>query len=282
MKILVTGANGQLGHDLRRVLSQAGHEVTGLGRDGLDVCNGAQVNYVMEMTRPDVVVHAAAYTAVDKAEVEVDEAFRVNTDGSRNIAVAAEAVGAKVCYISTDYVFDGNSERPYREYDLVHPVSIYGQSKLGGEIVTQTLSSRYFLVRTSWVFGIGGGNFVKTMLKLGQEREALQVVNDQKGSPTYTVDIASFIGDLIVSDAYGVYHASNAGSCTWYEFATAIFEASGLSVTVNPCATEEFPRPAPRPRNSTLDHVAIRTNGFSELPHWRDALHRFLGELNTV
>jgi dTDP-4-dehydrorhamnose reductase len=282
MKILVTGANGQLGYDLRRVLSQMGHEVIGLGRDELDVCNGVQVRNVIDRIQPDVVVHAAAYTAVDQAETNIDDAFRVNTDGSRNVAVAAESVGAKVCYISTDYVFDGTSDRPYREYDPVHPVSIYGQSKLGGEVLTQTLSSRYFIVRTSWVFGVGGANFVKTMLKLGQDRDSLMVVNDQQGSPTYTVDLASFVGHLVASDKYGIYHASNTGSCTWYEFAKAIFEDEGLLVNVAPCTTAEFPRPAARPRNSVLDHIALRTNGFSELPHWRDALRRFLGELRQA
>ncbi|MCF8565018.1 dTDP-4-dehydrorhamnose reductase [Alicyclobacillus tolerans] len=277
MKVLVTGANGQLGHDLVKILSPE-HEVIGFGRDQMDVCDLASVKHTMESVVPDVVVHAAAYTAVDRAETEIDEAFRVNAVGSRNVAVAAEEVKARVCYISTDYVFDGTLDGPYREYDQVGPTSVYGQSKLAGEVLTQTLCSRYFIVRTSWVFGAHGGNFVKTMLKLGQGRSSLQVVDDQTGCPTYTVDLARFIGDLISTEKYGVYHASNSEACTWFEFAKAIFEEAGQSVLVDPCTTQEFPRPAPRPRNSVLDHLAMRTNGFVKMPAWRDALQRFLAE----
>lgn len=279
MKVLITGAHGQLGRDLLRALAgEFAYDVAGYGRNGLDIRDFASVESVMEREKPDVVVHAAAYTAVDKAEQEVDEAFLVNATGSRNIAVAAEAVGAKVCYISTDYVFDGSLARPYREFDPVGPATVYGQSKLAGEILTQTLVARYFIVRTSWLYGKHGSNFVKTMLRLGQERDLLQVVHDQVGSPTYTLDLARFLGHLIATQNYGVYHASNSGSCSWYDFATAIFEQTGGNVTVHPCTTEAFPRPAPRPKNSVLDHLAIRTNGFADLPHWRDGLRRFLEE----
>lgn len=281
MRIVVTGANGQLGHDLVMTLSP-NHEVYGFGRDQLDVTNLEIVDRVLNSVEPDVVVHAAAYTAVDRAETDVDQAFKVNALGSRNIATVAEALGAKVCYISTDYVFDGTSDSPYREYDPVGPTSVYGQSKLAGEILTQTLSSRYFIVRTSWVFGAQGNNFVKTMLKLSRDRDALQVVNDQRGCPTYTVDLARFIADLISTEKYGVYHASNSGSCTWFEFAETIFEQTGISVHVTPCTTEEFPRPAPRPQNSVFDHMAIRTNELELLPHWSNALTRFLGQLREL
>lgn len=277
MKILVTGAKGQLGQDLVTTLSIK-HDVFAFGRDQMDVCNLESVKRIVESVMPDAIVHSAAYTAVDRAEVEMDEAFRVNAVGSRNVAVAAEQVKAKVCYISTDYVFNGTLDRPYREYDQVGPTSIYGQSKLAGEVLTQTLSSHHFIVRTSWVFGTQGGNFVKTMLRLGQERESLKVVNDQTGCPTYTVDLARFLENLIETEKYGVYHASNSGSCTWFEFAKAIFEEAGQSAVVHPCVTEEFPRQAPRPRNSVLDHLGMRANGFPEMPPWRDALKRFLAE----
>lgn len=280
MKILVTGASGQLGKDLVNILANE-HDVVGFGREELDVTDLDVTKAQVQSIQPDAIVHAAAYTAVDRAETEIDEAFRVNAVGSRNVAVAAEEISAKVCYISTDYVFDGTLDRPYREYDPVGPRSIYGQSKLAGEVLTQSLLSRYFIVRTSWVFGLHGSNFVKTMLKLAAEGKSLQVVNDQRGCPTYTVDLAQFIKDLIVTDQYGVYHASNTGDCTWFEFAEEIFKQAGLSVTLNSCTTSEFPRPAPRPRNSVLDDLAKRTNGFQQMPAWQDALSRFLQEYRT-
>lgn len=282
MRVLVTGANGQLGHDLTKVLSsQQGLEVVGCDRQQLDVGDLERVRSEVQRVSPDVVIHTAAYTAVDQAETNVDDAFRTNADGSRNVALAAEEASAKVCYISTDYVFDGALYRPYREFDRPGPMSVYGQSKLAGEVLTQTLCSRYFIVRTAWVYGAHGDNFVQTMLRLANERDQLQVVDDQHGSPTYTVDLARFIADLVATDKYGVYHATNTGSCSWYDFARAIFEESGIVVTVDPCSTEAFPRPAQRPRNSVLDHVAIRTNGFTDLPPWRDGLQRFLAEIGV-
>jgi len=207
----------------------------------------------------------------------------VNAVGTRNVTVAAERTGAKLIYISTDYVFDGNSENPYQEYDNTNPQSVYGKSKRAGELLVQSLSSRWFIVRTSWVYGLYGNNFVKTMLKLGQEKPKLQVVNDQKGSPTYTVDLGEFLLKLMRTEKYGIYHASNSGTCTWYEFTQAIFEEArelkGLSIQaqLEPCTTEQFPRPAPRPRNSVMDHLSIRTNGLSGLRSWREGLRDFIG-----
>ena len=278
VKILVTGANGQLGKDVIRIL-EAEHEVFGFSRKEMDIRDLDCCLEVMDRFRPDAVIHCAAYTAVDQAESEPDEAFRVNAFGSRNIALAAERVGSKICYISTDYVFDGMSDVPYNEYDNTNPASVYGKSKRAGEQLVQSLSSKYFIVRTSWVYGRNGNNFVKTMLRLAKERDKLKVVHDQVGSPTYTVDLSRFLSDLIVTDKYGIYHASNTGRCSWYEFACAIFEESGISVQVDPCTTEEFPRPAPRPKFSVLDHMSIRANGFSDLRHWREALKEFLQEL---
>lgn len=281
LKVLITGANGQLGKDMVAIFGQH-HEVYGFGRQQLDITSQEQCENVVSQIQPDVIVHAAAYTAVDLAESEEEQAYRVNASGSRNIAVAAEKVGAKVCYISTDYVFDGTSEVPYKEYDNTNPQSVYGKSKRAGELLIQSLSSRFFIVRTSWVFGLHGQNFVKTMLKLGQEKDSLKVVHDQLGSPTYTWDLSRFILELVETECYGIYHASNQGVCSWYEFAKAIFEKSGSSIVVSPCSTEEFPRPAPRPKFSVMDSMAIRANGLTELRSWKEALQDCLSKLKDT
>lgn len=275
MKVLVTGANGQLGRDLVEILNVT-HEVFGFGSKELDVRNIEQCRQIFFQVKPDVIIHAAAYTAVDMAETDEDNAFAVNSFGSRNVAMAAEEIGAKLCYVSTDYVFDGTSAKPYKEYDNTNPQSIYGKSKLAGELLVQSLSKRYFIVRTSWVYGKHGNNFVKTMLKLGKEKPNLKVVEDQMGSPTYTVDLCHVILELISSEKYGIYHASNTGSCSWYEFAKAIFDESGYTTEVEPCSTEEFPRPAPRPRHSVMDHQSIRANSFTDLRPWQEALSEFI------
>lgn len=285
MKVLVTGAGGQLGKDTAAFLRKAGHDVQGCGRADLDITNQEQCMQVVMAFRPDAVIHCAAYTAVDQAEADPDEAYRVNADGTRNMAMAAEKAGAKLVYISTDYVFNGRSAIPYREYDSTDPQGVYGKSKRAGELLAQTLSTRYFIVRTSWVYGQHGHNFVKTMLRLGAEKPLVQVVHDQKGSPTYTVDLAGFLSDLIQTEKYGIYHASNSGDCTWFEFTQAIFEEAreaGFAITarLEPCTTAQFPRPAPRPANSVMDHGSIRTNGFSELRHWREGLREFIHNLN--
>ncbi|MZQ83724.1 dTDP-4-dehydrorhamnose reductase [Paenibacillus sp. 5J-6] len=280
MKILVSGANGQLGQDVVKILG-TNHEVHGLGREQLDITNEHQCLEILESLKPDVVIHSAAYTAVDLAETEEDLAYKINAFGTRNLAIAAEKFGAKFCYISTDYVFDGTGTKPYREYDNTSPQSIYGKSKRAGEQLVQTLSTKYFIVRTSWVYGVYGANFVKTMLKLAQDRDSLKVVNDQFGSPTYTVDLANFLEQLVQTERYGIYHASNTGVCSWFDFASAIFEESGKQINVIPCSTEEFPRPAPRPRFSAMEHMAIRANGFEDLRPWREGLQAFLEELGV-
>ncbi|WP_145410977.1 dTDP-4-dehydrorhamnose reductase [Paenibacillus xylanexedens] len=287
MKILVTGANGQLGRDVVLLLEREGYSVLACDRDQMDITNQAQCNKVISDFHPDVVIHCAAYTAVDAAESDVDGAYKVNAVGTRNVAVAAEKVGATLIYISTDYVFDGNSATPYQEYDDTNPQSVYGKSKRAGELLVQSLSTKWFVVRTSWVYGIYGNNFVKTMLKLGQEKPKLQVVHDQKGSPTYTADLANFLMQLMQTEKYGVYHASNSGTCTWYEFTQAIFEEArgnkyfSIQAHLEPCTTEQFPRPAPRPRNSVMDHLSIRTNGLVDLPPWREGLREFIRLLST-
>lgn len=284
MKVLVTGASGQLGQDVTRVMQEQGHHVLACDREQLDITNLEQAIEVVGQFAPEAVIHCAAYTAVDAAETDIEGAYRVNAVGTRNMALAAEQIGAKLVYISTDYVFDGNAVEPYQEYDNTNPQSIYGKSKRAGEILAQTLSSRYFIVRTSWVYGMHGNNFVKTMLKLGQDKPQLQVVHDQKGSPTYTVDLANFLLELIYTEKYGVYHASNTGACTWYEFTQAILEEANKLVKPSfhaellPCTTEQFPRPASRPANSVMDHISIRTNGFQDIRPWREGLQDFLKE----
>ncbi|EXX85484.1 dTDP-4-dehydrorhamnose reductase [Paenibacillus darwinianus] len=276
MKILITGASGQLGRELVLLTGPTDVEIVGFGRDRLDITNLDSCRSVLAEQRPDAIIHCAAYTAVDQAESEPDAAFRVNASGSRNLAVAAEEIGARLCYVSTDYVFDGKGMAPYNEYDAPNPQTVYGKSKLAGEELVRTLCSRYFIVRTSWVYGKYGHNFVKTMLKLGGERDSLKVVSDQVGSPTYTLDLAEFLVRLVQTERYGTYHASNTGTCSWYEFAQAIFEESGMTTAVEPCSTSDFPRPAPRPAYSVMDHSALRSNGFEPLRHWREALRHYL------
>ncbi|MDR9797029.1 dTDP-4-dehydrorhamnose reductase [Aeribacillus pallidus] len=276
MKVLVTGAKGQLGTDLVLLLSDRGYEVYGYGKEELDITNFDQVKRVIREIHPDVVIHAAAYTKVDLAESKPDQAFLINSYGTRNVAVVSEAVGAKLVYISTDYVFDGTANTPYNEFAPTNPLGVYGKSKLAGEKFARDLHSKFFIVRTSWVYGKHGNNFVKTMLKLAQERDELMVVHDQVGCPTYTIDLANCVLELIQTEKYGVYHVSNSGHCSWYEFAKAIFEEAGIEVKVNPCTTEDFPRPAPRPAYSVFEHMALRLNGFKEMPHWRESLKNFV------
>lgn len=276
MKILVTGANGQLGQELVQQLQQTNVELYAFTKTELDICNLSNVQQVINQIQPHVIINAAAFTKVDLAEKEQDLAFNVNAYGQRNLAVAAEQIGAKICYISTDYVFDGNASEPYEEHALVNPIGVYGKSKYAGEQLTQTLNSKYFIVRTAWVYGEYGPNFVKTMLRLAKERDELGVVSDQIGSPTYTVDLATFLLELVQTEKYGIYHCTNSGSCSWYEFAQAIFEESNIDIKVNPLTTDQYPTPAKRPNYSVLSKRAIKLNGFQPIRHWRDGLKAFL------
>ncbi len=278
MKVLVTGAHGQLGSDIVSILKN-NHEVDGLSRSELDITNFTLTNRIIQQKKPEVVIHCAAYTKVDQAEKDVDQAFLVNAYGTRNMAVASQEAGAKLVYISTDYVFDGTSSVPYREFDVPNPVNNYGKSKLAGEEFVKNLSYRFFIVRTSWVFGKNGENFMKTMIRLAQNQKELYAVDDQIGSPTYTVDLAHFIEQLISSDKYGVYHASNRGFCSRYDLTKALMEELKAGITVKRAKTASFPTPAIRPAYSVLDHMAIRLNGFRELPHWREGLNSFLQSL---
>ncbi|MEN0644945.1 dTDP-4-dehydrorhamnose reductase [Alkalicoccobacillus gibsonii] len=275
-KVLITGAGGQLGTDLVKFYQETDYEVFGLTRQELDITNQDMVRKVFEEIQPDLIVHSAAYTAVDKAESDIDNAFLVNAIGTRNIAVEANRYDTKIVYVSTDYVFNGEATEPINEFSPVSPLGVYGKSKLAGEQYIQNLSNKFFIVRTSWVYGAHGNNFVKTMLRLGQERDEIGVVADQIGCPTYTVDLAKTIIELGETEKYGVYHVSNSGSCSWYEFAKAIFEIKCVNVKVNSLTSEEFPTDAKRPKYSQFEHLSLRLNYFTPLRTWNEALKDFL------
>ncbi|WP_242284086.1 dTDP-4-dehydrorhamnose reductase [Bacillus cereus] len=279
MKVLVTGAQGQLGQDVVSLLKEQTWEVFGFGREELNITDEKQVSEKVLLIQPDIIIHTAAYTQVDQAESDEEAAFKVNAEGTKYLAQAAEAVGAKFCYVSTDYVFDGTKDTPYKADDQTNPQTVYGKSKLVGEQYTQEYCSKSYIVRTAWVFGLYGNNFVKTMLRLAEENKELGIVHDQVGSPTYTTDLARFIISLVQTDKYGVYHGSNSGVCSWYEFAKEIFKQSNIEIVVNPLKTEDFPRPAARPKYSVLDKGMIEENGFESLQNWKEALKDFLKKL---
>lgn len=279
MRVLVTGASGQLGHDVCRELDRRKIEHRGVSSRELDIRDGGAVSATVEAYRPDAVIHCAAYTRVDLAEDEPALCWAVNADGTRNIAAACGKTGAKLLYISTDYVFPGTGERFYRPEDSVNPQNVYGASKLAGELAVKALLTGFFIVRISWVFGKNGSNFVKTMLRLAETRTEVNVVCDQMGSPTYTADLAPLLCDMVRTDRFGVYHAANGGVCSWAELAEEIFRAAGKSVAVNRIPAAEYPARAKRPLNSRLDQRRLQEQGFSPLPPWRDALARYLSEI---
>ncbi|MBP2000701.1 dTDP-4-dehydrorhamnose reductase [Paenibacillus shirakamiensis] len=275
-KIVVTGAGGQLGRELVALLTKQGYAVTGLGRAELDITDAEACREKITSIRPDVVIHAAAYTQVDQAETDVDLAYQVNAWGTRNMAVAAASSGAKLVYISTDYVFNGEGTTPYDEFHLVDPINVYGRSKWEGEQFVRQMHNRFFIIRTSWVYGEYGPNFVKTMLNLATTKDQISVVEDQVGCPTYTLDLGMAISKILRTENYGTYHITGAGSCSWCSFAKAVFEISGLKITVLPVTSHQFVRAAPRPAYSVLEHQALRLNGFKEMRPWREALEEFL------
>ncbi len=287
MRVLVTGSRGQLGSDVMAELSSRGHEVIGCDLPELDITDGAAVMRLMKEVNPDAVIHCAAWTAVDAAEDEEnrEKVFAVNAEGTRNVAKAAAETGAKLLYLSTDYVFDGQGTTPWKA-DETHfaPLNVYGKSKLMGERAVRELAARHFIVRIAWVFGLHGKNFVRTMLSLSKSHPSLRVVNDQVGTPTYTPDLSRLLVDMIETDKYGTYHATNEGGyISWYDFACAIFEEAGVKVDVTPVTTEEYGlSKAARPFNSRLDKSKLVGNGFSPLPDWRDALHRYIKELSLA
>ena len=279
MKILVTGAGGQLGYDVCRVLDARGIENRGVDIADFDITDAVAVkSYICEYS-PDAVIHCSAWTAVDKAEDELEKVRAVNAGGHRNIANACRDTGAKMLYISTDYVFPGDGERFYEPEDPTGPLGAYGQTKLEGELAVREALDNWFIVRISWVFGKNGNNFIKTMLRLAETRTELNVVCDQIGSPTYTADLAELLCDMIVTDKYGVYHATNEGICSWAEFAQEIFRQAEKDVTVHPIPTSEYPTRAVRPLNSRMSKAKLDEMGFRRLPDWHDALARYLREL---
>ncbi|WP_371017761.1 dTDP-4-dehydrorhamnose reductase [Pseudalkalibacillus sp. JSM 102089] len=280
--VLVTGSSGQLGSDVVSILSKENYKVFGFSRSELDITSIDNVEQIFNDINPDIVIHCAAYTNVDLAEENSDDAFRVNAIGTRNLAAASEEAGAKLVYISTDYVFNGEGNLPYTEFDTTSPLGIYGRSKLAGEKHVETLCNRFFILRTSWVYGANGKNFVKTMLKLAEDKSSIDVVDDQQGCPTYTMDLVKCISLLIKTKKYGTYHVSNSGSCSWYEFAKAIFTKAGININVNPVTTENFPRPAERPKYSVFGHLNLRLNEFPEMRNWQSALDEFLKQESEV
>lgn len=279
MKVLVTGVKGQLGYDVVRELEKRGLEAVGVDIEEMDITDAESVRNVIGEAAPDAVIHCAAYTAVDAAEENEAVCRRVNAEGTGNIAKVCKELDIKMLYISTDYVFDGTGERPWEPEDVRAPKSVYGQTKYEGELAVQEQLGKYFIVRIAWVFGINGKNFVKTMLKLSETHDTLKVVDDQFGSPTYTYDLARLLADMIQTEKYGVYHATNEGFCSWYEFACAIFEEAGIRMKVLPVSTAEYGAKAGRPANSRMSKEKLTQEGFERLPDWRDALRRYLAEL---
>jgi dTDP-4-dehydrorhamnose reductase len=278
MKVVVTGAAGQLGKDVVLELVRRNHEAFGADRQQLDITNEADVQAFIRDVKPDVILHCAAYTNVDAAEENEQVAYQINGLGTEYLAKAAKQVGAKMLYISTDYVFDGTATEPYNVDHPTKPIGAYGRTKLAGEEFLQKNLEQFFIIRTAWVFGVYGQNFVKTMLRLGKERGEIGVVHDQVGSPTYTVDLARFMVELMETDKYGIYHATNSGVCSWYEFAVEIFKQTGLNVKVNPLTSDQFPRPAARPKYSVLSKKKILEQDFTPLREWKEALAAYLDE----
>ena len=284
MKVLVTGSKGQLGYDVIKELCSRGHEALGFDLPELDITDEAAVLAVFDRVKPDAVIHCAAWTAVDAAEESgnIAKVFAVNEGGTRNLAAACKRTGAKLLYLSTDYVFDGQGSAPWgADETRFAPLNEYGKSKLAGENAVREMLQTYFIVRIAWVFGKNGNNFVKTMLRLSETHDTLRVVCDQVGTPTYTPDLARLLVDMIETDKYGVYHATNEGGfLSWYDFASAIMQEAGKHTKVIPVTTAEYGlSKASRPFNSRLDKSKLKENGFEPLPDWRDALKRYLKEI---
>ena len=280
MKILVTGAKGQLGIDVMKRLRSMKADCRGVDAEDFDLTDEQAVMQAVCAYRPDAIIHCAAYTAVDRAETEPQVCCQVNGMGTLNLVRAALRIDAKLLYVSTDYVFHGNGDTPFETTDRKQPLNIYGLSKLQGEEAVLSLMTRCFVVRTSWVFGANGGNFVKTMLRLGSEKREISVVNDQIGSPTYTVDLAKLICDMIRTNRFGVYHASNEGYCSWADFAQEIMLLAGKKCRVKPVSTAAYGSPTHRPLNSRLSKLSLDQSGFERLPDWTNALARCIAEIN--
>lgn len=284
MKVLVTGVKGQLGFDVVNELEKRGHTAVGVDIAEMDITDAQKVNSVITEVNPDAVVHCAAWTAVDAAEdgANIPKVREINAGGTRNIAEVCKKLGCKMVYISTDYVFDGQGTKPWEpDCKDYKPLNVYGQTKLEGELAVAQLLEKYFIVRIAWVFGVNGKNFIKTMLNVGKTHDTVRVVNDQVGTPTYTYDLARLLVDMVESDKYGYYHATNEGGyISWYDFTCEIYRQAGYSTKVIPVTTAEYGlSKAARPFNSRLDKSKLVENGFRPLPTWQDALSRYLKEI---
>ena len=290
MKVLVTGVKGQLGYDVVQELTKRGHTAIGVDIEEMDITDAASVQHVLHDCNPDAVIHCAAWTAVDAAEDEQDKVRLVNATGTKNIAEVCKELDCKMMYISTDYVFNGEGTNFWEPDDLNRePLNVYGQTKYEGELAIEETLEKYFIVRIAWVCGINGKNFIKTMLNLGKNHDKLTVVNDQVGSPTYTYDLARLLVDMIETDKYGRYHATNEGICSWYEFACEIFKQAALMghseydsehLCVEPVSADHYPAKAKRPSNSRMSKEKLTENGFDRLPTWQDAVKRYLQEID--
>lgn len=282
MRILVTGVKGQLGYDVMNELAKRGHTGIGVDVEEMDITDAAKVEQVIKASDVEAVIHCAAYTAVDAAEDNVEICHKINAEGTENIAKVCKELDLKMIYISTDYVFNGEGTRPWEPDDEREPLNVYGQAKYEGELAVEKYLEKYYIVRIAWVFGVNGKNFIKTMLNLSETHDELSVVNDQIGSPTYTYDLAKLLVDMVETDKYGRYHATNEGLCTWYEFATEIFRQAGKEITVHPVTSEQFPSKAKRPHNSRMSKDKLEANGFDRLPTWQDALNRYLKAIGVI
>ena len=280
MRVLVTGVKGQLGYDVMNELAKRGIEGVGVDIEEMDITDAAAVCSVITEAKVDAVIHCAAFTAVDAAEEKLELCRKINGGGTENIAKVCKDLDIKMMYISTDYVFDGEGLRPWEPDDERNPLNAYGLSKYDGELAVEKYVEKFFTVRIAWVFGVNGKNFIKTMLRLGEANGAVSVVDDQIGSPTYTYDLARLLVDMIQTEKYGRYHATNEGLCSWYEFACEIFKQAGMDVKVTPVDSETygkmFPTAAKRPKNSRMSKDKLDVNGFERLPAWQDALSRYL------
>lgn len=278
MKILVTGVKGQLGYDVVKALESRGYQPVGVDREEMDLMNNNMIqNFIMNL-KPEAIIHCAAYTAVDQAEEEVEICYQINAEAVKVMAECAKTLDIPMIYISTDYVFDGTKASEYVETDIPNPINVYGASKLKGEQYVQQLLEKFYIVRISWVFGINGNNFIKTMQRLGNEHDELNIIHDQVGSPTYTADLASLLVDMIETNRYGIYHATNEGYCSWYDFAAEIFKQSQLDVTLHPITTDQYKTKAKRPLNSQMSKQKLSDYGFHRLPTWQEALKNYLNQ----
>jgi dTDP-4-dehydrorhamnose reductase len=286
MNILIVGCNGMLGTDMMIEASAAGHTVRGVDFPAIDITRPESIRSAVAQTSPDALINCAAYTAVDACETNAQAAFSVNAQGAGNLAAAAAACGALLVHYSTDYVFDGKKTEPYIETDPTGPVTIYGKSKLAGERLTIEACERSFILRIAWLYGLNGNHFVKAIraaaLKQAQKRTPLRVVDDQHGTPTWTVNVCAQTLALLESKRYGLYHGTSEGACTWFDFAREIVTAAGIEVELLPCTTADFPRPAPRPAWSVLENQGLKQAGLNRMPDWREAFKGFLKTESTT